>query len=70
MHGIDFSCSLNIFLSWPFIILLNYAITDLFILHIPGEKHGKHRKGLYHDDGLTSFEYSSWPKGARIGKDF
>ena len=44
--------------------------TDLFILHVLGKKYEKHKKGLYCDDELACFEYSSCPKDARIGKDF
>ena len=34
-------------------------LVDLYFLHILVEKYGKHRIGLYHDDGLAYFEQSS-----------
>ena len=34
-------------------------LVDLYILHIFGEKYGKHRIGLYCDDGLACFGYTS-----------
>ena len=43
---------------------------DLYILHIFGEKHGKNQLGLYHDDGLACFEYTSGPQVDRIRKYF
>ena len=42
----------------------------LYILHILGEKYGKHRIGLYGDDGLDCFEYTRGPEADRIRKDF
>ena len=42
----------------------------IYILHILEEKYGKHWKGLYHDDGLACFGYTSGPQGDRITKDF
>ena len=45
-------------------------LVGLCILHILGEKYGKHRIGLYCDDGLTCFGYTSGPQTYRIRKDF
>ena len=45
-------------------------LLGLYILHILGEKYGKHRIGLYHDDGLACFGYTSGPQADRIRKDF
>ena len=45
-------------------------LVRLYILHILGEKYGKHRIGLYRDDGLASFGYTSGPQADRIRKDF
>ena len=45
-------------------------LVGLFILHILGEKYGKHRIGLYRDDGLACFGYTSGPQADRIRKDF
>ena len=45
-------------------------LVGLYILHILGEKCGKHRIGWYRDDGLTCFEYTSGPQAYRIRKDF
>ena len=45
-------------------------LVDLYILHILGEKYGKHRIGLYRDDGLACFGYTSGPQADRIRKDF
>ena len=42
----------------------------IYILHILEEKYGKHWKGLYHDDGLACFGYTSGPQADRITKDF
>ena len=42
-------------------------------LHIPkilGEKYGKHIIGLYHDDGLICFGYTSASQADRTRKDF
>ena len=38
------------------------------IVHILGEKHGKHRMGLYCDDGLACFGYTSGPQADRKRK--
>ena len=45
-------------------------VVGLYILHILGEKYGKHRIGLYRDDGLACFGYTSGPQPDRIRKDF
>ena len=45
-------------------------LVGLYILHIFGEKYGKHRIGLYCDDGLACFGYTSGPQAGRIRKDF
>ena len=45
-------------------------LVGLYILHILGEKYGKHGIGLYHDDGLACFGYISGPQAERIRKDF
>ena len=45
-------------------------LVGLYILHILGEKYGKHRIGLYRDDGLACFGYSRGPQADRIRKDF
>ena len=45
-------------------------LVDLYILHILGAKYGKHRKGLYRDDGLACFGYTSGPQADRIRKNF
>ena len=45
-------------------------LVDLYILHILGEKYGKHRIGLYRDDGLACFGYTSGPQADRIRKDY
>ena len=45
-------------------------LVRLYILHILGEKYGKHRISLYHDDGLASFGYTSGPQVDRIRKEF
>ena len=42
----------------------------LYVLHILGEKYGKHRIGLYRNDGLACFGYTSGPQADRIRKDF
>ena len=42
----------------------------LYILHILGEKYRKHTIGLYRDDGLPCFRYTSGPKADRMRKDF
>ena len=45
-------------------------LVDLYILHILGEKYGKHRTGLYYDDGLACSGYTSGPQDDRIRKHF
>ena len=45
-------------------------LVGLYILHILGEKYGKHRRGLYHYDGLAFFGYTSEPQANRIKKKF
>ena len=45
-------------------------LVGLYILHILGEKYGKHRIGLYRDDGLACFGYTNGPQADRIKKDF
>ena len=45
-------------------------LVGLYILHILGEKYRKHRKGLYRDDGLACFGYTSETQADRIRKDF
>ena len=42
----------------------------LYILHILGEKYGKHRRGLYHYDGSAFCGYTSEPQSNRIRKNF
>ena len=42
----------------------------LYILHILRAKYRKHRIGLYRDDGLACFGYTSGPQTDRIRKDF
>ena len=39
-------------------------------IYVLGEKYGKHRIGLYRDDGLACFGYTSGPRADRIRKDF
>ena len=39
-------------------------------MHALGEKYGKHRIGLYRDDGLACFGYTSRLQAVRIKKDF
>ena len=43
-------------------------LVGLYILHIFGEKYGKHRIGLYCDDGLACFGYTSGPQADRKRK--
>ena len=45
-------------------------LVGLYILHILGQKYGKHRIGLYRDDGLACSEYISGPQADRIRKYF
>ena len=45
-------------------------LVGLYILHILGEKYRKHRIGLYCDDGLACFGYTSASHADRIRKDF
>ena len=45
-------------------------LVGLYTLHILGEKYEKHRIGLYRDDGLACFGYTSGPQADRIRKDF
>ena len=45
-------------------------LVGLYILHILGEMYGKHRIGLYHDDGLACFGYISGLQAKRIRKNF
>ena len=45
-------------------------LVRLYILHILGEKYGKHRIGLCRDDGLACFGYTSGPQADRIRKYF
>ena len=45
-------------------------LVNLYILHILGEKYGKHRISLYRDDELVGFGYISGPQTDRIRKDF
>ena len=44
-------------------------LVGLYILQILGEKYGKHRIGLYHDNRLACFQYTSGPPVDRIRKD-
>ena len=39
-------------------------------LHILGEKYGKRKIELYHDDRLASFRYTNTPQADRIRNDF
>ena len=45
-------------------------LVGLHILYILGEKYGKHRIGLYRDDGLACFGYTSGLQADRIRKYF
>ena len=45
-------------------------LMGLYILHILSEKCGKHRIGLYRDDGLGCFGYIIGPQADRTRKDF
>ena len=45
-------------------------LVGLYILLILGEKYGKHRIGLYRDDRLACFGYTSGHQADRIRKDF
>ena len=44
-------------------------LVGLYILQILVEKYGKHRRGLYRDDGLACLEYTSGPQADEIRKD-
>ena len=44
--------------------------SGFYILHILSEKYGKHRIGLYRDDGLGCFRYTSGPQADRTRKGF
>ena len=43
-------------------------LMGLYILHILREKYGKHRIGLYRDDGLGCFGYIIGPQADRTRK--
>ena len=45
-------------------------LVGLYILHILGEKYGKHVIGLNRDDGLACFGNTSGPQADRIRRDF
>ena len=45
-------------------------LVGLDILHILGEKYGKHRTGLYRNDGSACFGYTSGSQAERLRKDF
>ena len=45
-------------------------LVGLYVLHILGEKYGKHRISMYCNDGLGCFRYTSGPQTDRIRKDF
>ena len=45
-------------------------LVGLYILYILDEKYGKSRIGLYRNDGLACFGYTSGPQADRIRKDF
>ena len=47
-----------------------YELVGLYIIPILGEKYGKHGIGLYRDDGLACFGYTSGPQADGIRKDF
>ena len=42
----------------------------LYIIHILGLKHGKHKSGLYCHDGFACFGYISGPQANETRKDF
>ena len=44
-------------------------LLGLYILHILSEKYRKHRGGLYHNDRLPCFEYTSGTQADRIRKN-
>ena len=44
------------------------VLVGLYILHILAEKYGKHRVGLYCDEGLTCFECISGLQADRRNK--
>lgn len=43
-------------------------LVGLYNLHILSENYGKHRLGLYYDDRLTCFEYTSGPPVYKVRK--
>ena len=45
-------------------------LVGLYILHILGEKYGKHRIGFYRDDRLACFWYTRGTQADRMRKDF
>ena len=45
-------------------------LVGLYILHILAGKYGEHSVGLYCDDRLVCFGYTSGPLADRITKDF
>ena len=45
-------------------------LVGLYIFQILSGKYGKHRIGLYRDDGLACFGYTSGPQAGRIRKNF
>ena len=47
-----------------------WELVGLYIFHILGEEYGKHRVGLYCDDGLACFGCISGPQADRMRKDF
>ena len=47
-----------------------YELVALYIIYILRKEYGKHRVGLYHDDGLACFGYISRSPADRIRKDF
>ena len=53
----------HIYFSTFLYISLHFHI---YILHILGAKYRKHRIGLYRDDGLARFGYTSGPQADRI----
>ena len=49
---------------------MKLIVVVLYILHSLCEKYGKHRIGLYRDDGLACFGYTSGAQADRIRKYF